>query len=247
MQRRKGAKLRKYTDIPRLAKRRRTVIIGRPWFMMHRHSSLVTHIAPHPRIPASPHPRIPASPPIPPGLPDAAFSTTGGLITKREVRLLSLMELALGPGEVLWDIGAGSGAVGIEAARWQPKAHVYAIERRAELCGHIRTNIDRFMVQNISLIEGSAPQACADLPDPHAIFIGGSGGQIEPIIGLACQRLRPHGRLVIALVSLEHLVVARNLLPSARIVQVQVNLGVPIVGMLRLEAQNPIFVLTWKR
>ncbi|RRR66269.1 MAG: precorrin-6Y C5,15-methyltransferase (decarboxylating) subunit CbiT [Candidatus Viridilinea halotolerans] len=211
---------------------------------------MLTHIHPNRLAPAR---MLPSSPPHilatpqPPGLPDAAFSTTGGLITKRDVRLLSLMELALGPGEIMWDVGAGSGAVGIEAARWQPKAHVYAIERRAELCGHIRTNIDRFMVQNIALIAGSAPQACADLPDPHAIFVGGSGGQIEPIIDLACQRLRPHGRLVIALVSLEHLMVARRRLPNARIVQMQISLGVPIVGMLRLEAQNPIFLLTWRR
>ncbi|HEX9922591.1 MAG TPA: precorrin-6y C5,15-methyltransferase (decarboxylating) subunit CbiE, partial [Anaerolineae bacterium] len=66
--------------------------------------------------------------PIPPGLPDEAFSTSAGQITKREVRLLSLTELALRPGDVMWDIGAGSGSISIEAARSQPAATVYAVE-----------------------------------------------------------------------------------------------------------------------
>jgi precorrin-6Y C5,15-methyltransferase (decarboxylating) len=183
---------------------------------------------------------------IPPGLPDDAFSTTGGLITKREVRLLSLAELAPQAGEVLWDLGAGSGAVGIEAARWQPAATVYAVERRAELCAHIRENLRRFSVPNLHLVEGAAPEACTDLPDPHAVFIGGSGGRLAPIVELVRRRLAPGGRLVIALVTLEHLQAARDCLPTARVVQVQVSVGAPIQHMLRLEAQNPIFLLTWR-
>ncbi len=181
-----------------------------------------------------------------PGLADQAFSTTGGLITKREVRLLSLAELALGPGEVLWDIGAGSGALGIEAARWQPEARVYAVEQRGELCGHIRENLRRFPAPNMRLVEGRAPAACADLPDPHAVFIGGSGGQMEPLITLVRRRLRPGGRLALALVTLENLQAARDCLPDARVAQVQVSVGAPILEMLRLEAQNPVFLLTWR-
>lgn len=184
--------------------------------------------------------------PIPPGLPDAVFSTTGSLITKREIRLLSLAELAPGPGDVMWDLGAGSGAVGIEAARWQPAATVYAIEQRAELCAHIRKNLRRFSVPNLQLVEGVAPEACAALPDPDAVFVGGSGGQLAPIIALLRQRLRPGGRLVLALVTLENLQAARSFLPEARVVQVQVSVGAPIQTMLRLEAQNPIFLLTWR-
>ncbi|MFV9505801.1 MAG: precorrin-6y C5,15-methyltransferase (decarboxylating) subunit CbiE [Oscillochloridaceae bacterium umkhey_bin13] len=184
---------------------------------------------------------------IAPGLPDDAFSTTGSLITKREIRLLSLAELALGPGEVLWDIGAGSGAVGIEAARWQPLATIYAVERRAALWDHIRINLQRFPAPNVQLVEGSAPEACAELPDPHAVFLGGSGGQLAAVIALVQQRLFPGGRLVITLVSLEHLQLARTCLPEAHVVQVQVSVGTPIQSMLRLEAQNPIFVLSWRK
>ncbi len=183
----------------------------------------------------------------PPGLPDTAFSTTGGLITKREIRLLSLAELAVGPGEVLWDLGAGSGAVGIEAARWQPAATVYAIERRAELCAHIRENLGRFAAPNLHLVEGAAPEACAALPDPDAVFVGGSGGQLAQIIALLRQRLRPEGRLVLSLVTLEHLQAACAVLPDARVVQLQVSVDAPIQGMRRFQAQNPVFLVTWRQ
>lgn len=178
---------------------------------------------------------------------DEDFSTTDGLMTKREVRLLSLAELAPRPEEVVWDIGAGSGAVSIEVARWQPASTVYAVERRAAMCEHIRENLRRFPVSNLHLIEGSAPGACADLPNPHAVFIGGSGGQLDLIIHMVQQRLHTGGRLVLTLVTLENLQTARDCLPAARVVQVQVSVGVPILGMLRFEAQNPVFLVTWRR
>jgi precorrin-6Y C5,15-methyltransferase (decarboxylating) len=180
-------------------------------------------------------------------LDDAAFSTTGGLLTHRELRLLSLAELALQPGEVLWDIGAGSGAVSIEAARGQPAADVYAMERRPVMLTHMQENLRRFPAPHMRIIAGNAPEACASLPDPHAVFVGGSGGQLAAILELTQRRLQPGGRLVVSLVTLENLHVARESLPAARVVQVQVSVGVPIVGMLRFEAHNPVFLLTWRR
>ncbi len=185
--------------------------------------------------------------PYPPGLPDNAFSTSAGQITKREIRLLGLAELALQPGEVMWDIGAGSGAVGIEAARSQPLARVFAVEKRAEMCVHIQQNLQQFPAPNLHLTQGNAPQALVDWPDPHAVFIGGSGGQLEALIRQVQQRLQPQGRLVINLATLENLQTVRQLLPAARVSQVQINRGAPILEMLRFEALNPVFVVTWKR
>jgi precorrin-6Y C5,15-methyltransferase (decarboxylating) len=181
-----------------------------------------------------------------PGLSDEAFRTEAGQITKREVRLLSLAELALGPGEVLWDIGAGSGSVGIEAARAQPTARVYAIERRAQFVAHAQENLRRFPAPNLDLLHGEAPEVCDSWPDPHAIFVGGSGGRLAELIDLARRRLRPGGRLVLNLVALEHLHEAWALLPEARVSQVQISRGAPIQSMLRLEALNPVFVVVWK-
>lgn len=189
----------------------------------------------------SPH----ASSPHPPGLPDDAFSTSAGQITKREVRLLALSELALGPQEVLWDIGAGSGAVSIEAARSQPSAAVYAVEKRAEMSRHFQENLRRFPAANVCWTEGMAPAATHDWPDPNAVFIGGSDKKLPEIIQTVQQRLHPHGRLVINLATLENLHLAHTLLPQARVTQLQVSRGVPIVDMLRFEALNPIFIVTW--
>jgi precorrin-6Y C5,15-methyltransferase (decarboxylating) len=191
------------------------------------------------------HPTI--QPSILPGLPDDAFSTSAGQITKREVRLLALAELALGPGEVLWDIGAGSGAVSIEAARSQPTAAIYAVEKRVEMSRHFRENSRRFRVANIYWTEGVAPTATYMWPDPHAVFVGGSDKKLAEIIETAQQRLHPHGRLVINLTTLENLHLAHTLLPQARVTQLQVSHGVPILDMLRFEALNPVFMVTWHK
>ncbi len=195
-------------------------------------------------------PRLRASAPLrfrAPGLPDELFATEGGQITKREVRLLSLAELALGPGETLWDIGAGSGSVAIEAARARPSAAVYAVERRAVFVAHIRENLRRAPAPNVAVAQGDAPEACADWPDPDAVFVGGSGGRLAAIVAAACARLRPGGRLVLNLVALEHLLELRALLPDARVTQVQIGRGVPIQDMLRFEALNPVFVAVWRK
>ena len=188
------------------------------------------------------NPNPPAAP-VPPGLPDEAFSLWRGQITKREIRLLALAELALQPGEVLWDIGAGSGAVGLEAARAQPSAAVFAVEKRAELCRHIAENHRRFPAKNYRWQQGRAPAALADWLDPHAVFIGGSGGSLAEIIAVAKERLRSGGRLVVNVVALENLHLARQLLPDARVMQIQIQRGVPILSLTRFEPLNPVFML----
>lgn len=197
----------------------------------------ITFIAPSPHL-SSPHP---------PGLPDDAFSTSAGQITKREIRLLALAELALRSGEVLWDIGAGSGAVSIEAARSQPEATVYAVEKRAELGRHFQENLRRFPAANLHRVEGVAPEATHDWPDPHAVFVGGSDKKLPEIIETARQRLHRGGRLVINLATLENLYTARACLPAARVTQVQISRGTPILDMLRFEALNPVFMVTWRK
>ena len=179
--------------------------------------------------------------------PDHAYSTSANQITKREIRALSLAELALQPGEIMWDIGAGSGSVGIETAQMQPTATVYAIEKRAELIAHLQENLRRFPAANYHWTEGVAPADIAYWPDPHAVFIGGSGGQLETIIDTVQQRLHPNGRLVINLATLENLNIARKLLPDAHVNQIQINRGVPILEMLRFESLNPIFIVTWQK
>uniref|UniRef100_A0A7C1FM67 tRNA (guanine(46)-N(7))-methyltransferase n=1 Tax=Caldilinea aerophila TaxID=133453 RepID=A0A7C1FM67_9CHLR len=191
----------------------------------------------------NPRPRLPR----PPGLPDDAFVTIGGQITKREIRLLTLAELALNAYEVFWDIGAGSGAVAIEAAASQPTAHVFAVERRPEFCACIRQNLARLDTANVQVIEGSAPEVCCDLPDPDAVFIGGSGGRLTELVSMAQERLRSGGRLVVNLVTLERLELLRQLMPTAQTTLAQISRSKVIQSSLRLEALNPVFIFTWRK
>ncbi len=180
-------------------------------------------------------------------LPDEAFVTVGGQITKREVRALAVALLDLQSGEVMWDIGAGSGAVSIEVACCHPDVAVYAVERRPEMAACARQNLERLPAPNVRLVVGEAPAACADWPDPDAVFVGGTGGRLEEILTWACERLRPFGRLVVHLIAVEHLVRARRLLPDADFVQVAVGRGEDIMGGLRFRALNPVFVVTWRK
>ncbi len=180
-------------------------------------------------------------------LPDDVFSTSAGQITKREIRLLSLAELALQPHQIMWDIGAGSGAVAIEAGRSQPSGRVYAIEKRTEMYRHIQENLTRFPTPNVQLTQGIAPADLFDWPQPHAVFIGGSGGNLSAIITLATEQLHPYGRLVINLATLDNLHTVQQQLPTATITQIQINRGVSVLDMTRFQALNPVFMITWRK
>ena len=117
------------------------------------------------------------------GNPDEAFLQSKpkrGLLTPAEVRAMALAELDLGPTSIVWDIGAGSGSVAIEAAQIAAGGTVYAIEMDPEDHQLISTNAERFGVSNLVPVLGRAPEAWADLPDPDAIFVGGSGREISP-------------------------------------------------------------------
>ncbi|TWB41188.1 precorrin-6y C5,15-methyltransferase (decarboxylating) subunit CbiE [Nitrospirillum pindoramense] len=136
-----------------------------------------------------------------PGLPDDWFQHDGK-ITKREVRAVVLSHLAPGRGEMLWDVGAGSGSVAIEWLLADPANRAVAVESRTDRTDSIRANALSFGVPGLSVREGAAPDALADLPPPDAVFIGGGltgAGVVE-----ACwQALRPGGRLVATAVTLE--------------------------------------------
>ncbi|HYY89365.1 MAG TPA: precorrin-6y C5,15-methyltransferase (decarboxylating) subunit CbiE [Chloroflexota bacterium] len=182
------------------------------------------------------------------GLADDAYVHLRGQITKAEVRAFSLARMAARPGDTVWDVGAGSGAVSVEAAAFCRPGMVYAIERRAEQCVCVRENLARFGVSNVQLVEGVAPDALAELPDPDAVFVGGSGGLLSEILDVAARQLRPGGRLVANLVTLESLEVARTCLAraglSADLVQISVARASSIEGATRLAALNPVFVVS---
>lgn len=193
------------------------------------------------------------------GLPDdrfLGFSDRPGLMTKRELRLLILGELALRPSQVVWDIGAGTGSVAIEIARLCPTSQVYAIEKTAAGQALITQNCDRFQVSNIHPIAGSAPAVLANLPPPDRIFIGGSGGHLLPILETCQQSLRPQGTLVIALATLEHSAIVQHWLSQLatspapwtdRWLQANLARSVPLANLTRWQPLNPLTIVTVTR
>ena len=110
------------------------------------------------------------------GIADSAFAHQRGMITRRDVRLAALARLELTGSLVLWDIGAGSGSVAIEAANVYPVIAAFAVEKDLKRFTELKKNIKKFKLPNVTAIHGSAPEACAELPSPDRIFIGGSGG-----------------------------------------------------------------------
>lgn len=188
------------------------------------------------------------------GVPDRSFlsfSDRPGLMTKREVRVLVLGELALQPGQIIWDIGAGTGSVSIEIARLFPTSRVYAIEKTAAGTMLIQQNCDRFQVENVISIHGSAPEALYSLPAPNRIFIGGSGGNLTEILDTCNSHLTASGRLVLALATLEHLNEALNWLSRQQwdyqLLQAQLSRSVPVGSLTRLSPLNPVTILAANR
>ncbi|WP_060510559.1 bifunctional cobalt-precorrin-7 (C(5))-methyltransferase/cobalt-precorrin-6B (C(15))-methyltransferase [Pseudomonas sp. NBRC 111124] len=136
-----------------------------------------------------------------PGLADSAFRHDGQL-TKRDVRAITLARLAPQPGELLWDVGAGCGSIGIEWMRAHPACRTLAIEADEGRQGFIEYNRDALGVPGLQLVRGKAPEALAELERPDAIFIGG-GVTREGVLPLCWERLRPGGRLVANAVTLQ--------------------------------------------
>ncbi|MQG94108.1 precorrin-6y C5,15-methyltransferase (decarboxylating) subunit CbiE [Pseudomonas sp. MN1F] len=136
-----------------------------------------------------------------PGLPDSAFRHDGQL-TKRDVRAITLARLAPQPGELLWDVGAGCGSIGIEWMRAHPACRTLAIEADEGRQGFIEYNRDALGVPGLQLVRGKAPDALGELERPDAIFIGG-GVTREGVLPLCWERLRPGGRLVANAVTLQ--------------------------------------------
>ena len=135
------------------------------------------------------------------GLPDVAFKHDGQL-TKRDVRAMTLARLAPLPGELLWDVGAGSGSIGIEWMRAHPSCRALAIEADAGRQGLIEHNRDALGVPGLQLVRGTAPAALGGLETPDAIFIGG-GVTRDGVLETCWQPLRPGGRLVANAVTLQ--------------------------------------------
>ena len=186
------------------------------------------------------------------GLPDDAFEQRKplrGQITKREVRAVSLYSLGLRSDSVVWDIGACTGSVAIEAGLIAAQGRVYAIERDENSVDLLERNIERHGCHNVIIIVGEAPAVLSELPDPDSVFIGGSGGHLSDILHCVVGRLKPGGHLVVNLAALERTQETYHRLKemgmATEMVMVNAARGKEMNdGTVRLESLNPVFVVS---
>ncbi len=185
------------------------------------------------------------------GNPDDVFAQSrpkSGLITQAEVRAIALAQLAIAPGAVVWDIGAGSGSVAIEAAQLSDPGTVFAIEEDAADYHLILANAESFGVRNVKAVHGTAPAVFAGLPAPDAVFVGGTGKEVGRLLEAAYAALRPAGRMVVNVATLEALsatyAALKALAGSVEVSLVNVARGVEQLETLRFEAVNPTFLLS---
>lgn len=186
------------------------------------------------------------------GIEDEQFATIKKLITKQEVRAVTLAKLQLQNDLVLWDIGAGSGSVSIEASNLIPGGKLYAVEKNQQCVAYLRDNLKKFCAHNVKLVVADAPEGLEELPDPDRVFIGGAGGNLEEIIAEVIRRLKPGGIIVINAVTLDTLGKSVELLEyhgcQVEVTCINVSRTRPLTEYKLFEAQNPIYIISaWKQ
>jgi precorrin-6Y C5,15-methyltransferase (decarboxylating) len=195
-----------------------------------------------------PDPVRQTTPALFPGMPDDRFAHEKGLITKADVRVLSLSRLRLFDRAVFWDLGAGSGSVSIEAGLTITRGNIYTVEQKASRIRHIRENRSRFGIGNMQVVKARLPAGMSDLPDPDRVFIGGGGKALTDIIRMAADRLKPAGIIVINTILIDTLTTAMKTLEGLglelNMVQIQVNRATAMPFSHRLEAANPVWIIT---
>lgn len=192
------------------------------------------------------------------GIPDSGFSHPRGMITKEEVRVISLSKLRLGEDSILWDIGAGCGSLSIEAAHIARGGRVFAIEKEKSRIAHIKRNKKRFASANLEIIHRDATNCLDDLPDPDAIFIGGGGKDITRILDICSERIRSGGRIVINAVTLETLARVTGFFKRSRWTMETISVNIAKTKGLSAKslrssklsifnAHNPVFIIVGER
>lgn len=184
------------------------------------------------------------------GIDDGAFLRGEVPMTKQEVRAAALSKLEVRDGAVYWDVGAGTGSVSVELALLAPRSPVYAVEYKGEACALIRANRERFGVYNLELAEGRAPEALADLPAPDGVFIGGSEGELLPILEAALGR-NPAARFCVTAIAVETLGVAvaafTQLGMSPQVTQITVARSRRAGERNLMLGQNPVWIITGQK
>ena len=182
------------------------------------------------------------------GIRDEEFLRGKAPMTKEEVRTVSLSKLCLGEDSVCYDVGAGTGSVSIEMALRAWNGEVYAIEKKEDALGLLKENRQKFAVDNLKIISGTAPEAMMELPVPTHAFIGGSSGNMNEIVKLLLEK-NPEVRIVINCITLETVTEAMNAIRDFNLTDVDiVQLGAArskTVGRYHMMmGENPIYIIS---
>jgi precorrin-6B C5,15-methyltransferase / cobalt-precorrin-6B C5,C15-methyltransferase len=184
------------------------------------------------------------------GNPDDSFAQSlpkRGLITQAEVRAIALAQLDIRATSIVWDIGAGSGSVAIEAAQLASQGMVFAVDPEPSDIALIQANAELFGVPNVRAILGRAPEVLASLPEPEAIFVGGTGRQVDLVLTTAFARLCQGGSMAVNVATIEGLATAyhtlKDLAGEVRVWNVSIARGIEQMDRLRFESIAPTFLL----
>ena len=182
------------------------------------------------------------------GMPDDLFLRAKVPMTKSEIRSISLSKLQLTKDAVVYDVGAGTGSISIEAALQAEDGYVYAIEKKEEAVELMRENKKKFAVDNLEIIEGLAPEALEELPIPTHVFVGGSSGNLQTILELVLKK-NPQVRIVINCIALETVAEALECVKTlpvtdTDIAAVSVGKSKEIGKYHMMMGQNPVYVIS---
>ncbi len=183
-----------------------------------------------------------------PGIPDNMFLRGSVPMTKADVRALTICRARLAPNQTVWEVGAGTGSVTVEAALRVPGGRIYAVEEKAEAAALTAENCRLFGTHNVTVVHGRAPEALLGLPRPHRVMVGGSRGELAEIIRLCGRELLPGGVIVVNAIRPATLQLALDVLslppfgtPEGVLVQVS---GLERLGDgYHFRAQNPVWII----
>jgi cobalt-precorrin-6B (C15)-methyltransferase len=186
-----------------------------------------------------------------PGIPDELFERVEDVpITKEEVRVIQISKARLSPGQIVYDIGCGSGSISIEASHQVGSAgKVFSIDIDPNAIELTKKNLSKFQVSNVSVILGNAMQKINELPIADAIFIGGTGGETSEIVKLCEAKLKQGGRIVIGTILIETLYSVLNIIEKLKfssidITQVTISKSKKTSTGTMFLARNPVTIIS---
>ncbi len=185
------------------------------------------------------------------GIPDELFIRGSVPMTKQEIRVLSLSKMRLKNDSIVWDIGAGTGSVSVEAAVYCKEGRVFAIEKNPEAVELLKENRKAFRVKNMEIVCGQAPEVLLNLPCPDSIFIGGSGDFTEEILETAAERIKPCGIIVANAIAIDTLCSLQGFFKvrcwERDITLANISTSKQVKGKTMMLAHNPIYIFTARK